>query len=155
MNWYDYNIDLGLLSFASKFKIISKSGGRYVFDPIRKKYLIIQAEEVVRQACILWFLEHGIKRSMIQVEKTFNINGLKRRFDIVIFDNAVNPYLLVECKAPEVNINQKTFDQIMAYQTALKATYIMVTNGINTYLARLDDAQKTYLFYDSIPDFQL
>lgn len=92
---------------------------------------------------------------MIQVEKTFNINGLKRRFDIVIFDNAVNPYLLVECKAPEVNINQKTFDQIMAYQTALKATYIMVTNGINTYLARLDDAQKTYLFYDSIPDFQL
>ncbi|MFN8339043.1 MAG: type I restriction enzyme HsdR N-terminal domain-containing protein [Saprospiraceae bacterium] len=151
MNWSEYNIDLGLLSHTSKFKTKSTSEGRYVFDPIRKKYLIILPEEAVRQACISWLLDYGISRNRIQVEKSFDINGLNRRFDIVIYDKIFNPYIIVECKAPNVSITQKTFDQIMAYQTVLNATYIMVTNGMATYFARLDMDNKKYIFYDSIP----
>ncbi|MBK8627086.1 MAG: type I restriction enzyme HsdR N-terminal domain-containing protein [Saprospiraceae bacterium] len=132
-----------------------KGGKKYIFDNIRKKYLVLQPEEFVRQLCIAWLIHTGINRNNIQVEKAININGLLRRFDIVVYDKSIKPYILVECKSPDVTIDQATFDQISAYQVALNAPYLMVTNGVKSYITQLNHVEKTFYFFDAMPDWRL
>ena len=126
----------------------------YILDPIRKKYLVLQPEELVRQTCILWMIDQGFSRNRLQVEKLIKINGLSRRFDIVVYDKEVRPYILVECKAPDVRIDQSTFDQIASYQMALNAPYLMVSNGISNYLAQMNHEVKQYRFFNEIPSWE-
>lgn len=151
MSLIDTNLELDLLSFRDQLTTKEQNGKVYILDIIRKKYLVLQPEEFVRQLCILWLISTGIHRNNIQVEKTININGLKRRFDIVVYDRDIKPYILVECKSPEVLINQLTFDQISVYQMALNAPFLLVTNGAKSYLAQINHATKSYYFFDQIP----
>ena len=127
---------------------------KYIFDPIRKKYLVLQQEELVRQSCILWLIDQGFSRNRLQVEKLIKIHGLTRRFDIVVYDKQVRPYILIECKAPEVRIDQSTFDQIASYQIALNAPYLMVTNGISNFIAHMDHEVQQYRFFNEIPSWE-
>ena len=127
---------------------------KYIFDPISKNYLVLQPEELVRQSCILWLIDQGFSRNRLQVEKLIKINGLSRRFDIVVYYKEVRPYILVECKAPDVRIDQSTFDQIASYQMALNAPYLMVSNGISNYLAQMNHEVKQYRFFNEIPSWE-
>jgi hypothetical protein len=81
------------------------------------------------------------------------INDLHKRYDIVVFQPDGTIFLLVECKAPEVAITQDTFDQIARYNLALKAQYLMVTNGLKHYFCRMDFEKETYLFLTELPEF--
>ncbi len=148
----DNAIDVDLLIYKDDLQISYADGRTFVIDPIRKKKIVLQPEELVRQLLLCYFIQSTkFHRNHIQVEKTIIIHELSRRFDIVIYNKEVAPFLLVECKAPEVKINQSTFDQIAVYNMKLNAPYLLVTNGITTYCAQINHETKSYDFLTEIP----
>ncbi len=126
-----------------------------IFDVIRKKFVILQPEEWVRQHCVNFLISvKHYPKSLINVEKELKINTLKKRYDIVVYNTDGSIHLIVECKAPSVSINQHTFDQIARYNLALNATYLMVTNGINHYYCQMNMEAEYYAFLRDIPPYQ-
>ena len=106
------------------------NGKSEVFDPVRKKWVIFTNEEKVRQCFILYLIqEKQIPLSHISVEKEIKVNGLCRRYDIIVFDEEGKPSMVIECKAPEVNITQEVLEQAGRYNKTLRAPVIGVTNG--------------------------
>ncbi|WP_299253718.1 type I restriction enzyme HsdR N-terminal domain-containing protein [uncultured Lacinutrix sp.] len=125
-----------------------------IFDAIRKKFVILQPEEWVRQHCVQYLMDvKGYPKSLINVEKELKVNDLKKRYDIVIFNPDGSIHLIVECKAPKIKIKQDTFDQVARYNLALNATYLMVTNGLNHYYCVMDFEAEKYSFLEDIPDY--
>jgi hypothetical protein len=135
-------------SFTTK----SSENKRFIFDPIRKKFVLLTPEEWVRQHVIQDLLDKGISKTRLSIEKQFEVMGQQKRFDVVVAGSNASIALLVECKAPEVPITQATFDQIARYQLALNANYLMVTNGLAHIYCQIDYTQQTYHF---MPDFPL
>ncbi|MCZ2101864.1 MAG: type I restriction enzyme HsdR N-terminal domain-containing protein [Chitinophagales bacterium] len=154
MNLIKYNILANLLQFKDHLKIKKQGDTAYIYDIIRKKYLVLQPEELVRQLCIQWLIEdQGFSRNAIQVEKSIDINGLMRRFDIVVYDHEIDPLILVECKSPQTPINQIVFDQLASYQTVLHAPFLIVTNGSHLYISQMNHETQSYHFFESIPSW--
>ena len=123
-----------------------------IFDEIRKKFMLLTPEEWVRQHVVKFLIiEKNIPKSYINVEKVVKINGMKKRYDVVVFNKDGSIFLLVECKAPEITINQATFDQIARYNLILNASYLMVTNGLNHYFCSINFKEKKYHFLNEIP----
>ena len=126
-----------------------------IFDVIRKRFMVLQPEEWVRQHCVHYLIEvKGIPKSLINVEKEITVNDLKKRYDIVVFNSDGSIYLIVECKAPKIKINQVTFDQISRYNLTLRAEYLMVTNGFTHYYCQMDFKNKCYNFLKDIPEYK-
>ena len=127
-----------------------------IFDEIRKKFILLTPEEWVRQHVIRYIIdEKKYPKSYINVEKIVKINGMNKRYDIVVFNKDGSIFLLIECKAPEINITQSTFDQIARYNLILKANYLMVTNGLNHYFCEMDFEKETFHFLKELPDFKI
>lgn len=144
---------LNFPQFEYRFK--STENKVSIFDVIRKKFIVLQPEEWVRQHCVHYLIkEKNYPKSLINVEKELNINGLKKRYDIVIFNSDGSILLIVECKSYEVIINQDTFDQIARYNLALNAEFLMVTNGINHYYCHMDTEAERYQFLRDIPNYK-
>src|SRR5690606_10956230 len=127
-----------------------------VFDEIRKKFVILTPEEWVRQN-VVRYLHHEKKypKSLINVEKLLKINGMVKRYDVVVFNNDGSILVLVECKAPEIKISQSTFDQIARYNLTMKAEFLMVTNGHNHYFCQMDYENAKYDFLPEIPEYDV
>lgn len=152
MSLTEQSIELGLIQFNAQLRISQKEGKTYIFDPVRKKNIVLQPEEFVRQLFVHWIIkETNFSRNCIQVEKMVLVNNIYRRFDIVIYDKNTKPYILVECKAPEVRISQQTFDQVAAYNMPLLAPYLVVTNGVLTWCVKMNHELKRYDFLQQIP----
>ena len=97
-----------------------------IFDEIRKKFIILTPEEWVRQHVVQFLLdEKKYPKSLINVEKVLKVNGLRKRYDIVVFNPDGSIFILIECKAPEIKIAQTTFDQIARYNMTMKADFLM------------------------------
>lgn len=125
-----------------------------IFDCIRKKFVILQPEEWVRQHCIVYLMKiKGYPQSLINIEKELVLNNLKKRYDIVVFNTDGSIHLIVECKAPSTPINQQTFDQIATYNHVLNARFLMVTNGLQHYYCQMDFKKERYNFLEDIPDY--
>lgn len=136
------------------FRLKNRENKRLIFDDIRKKFVVLQPEEWVRQHCVKYLMKSkNYPKSLINVEKELQVNGLKKRYDIVVFnpDGSIN--IIVECKSAKISINQDTFDQIAQYNLVLNATYLMVTNGINHYYCSMDFKTERYHFLKDIPDY--
>ncbi len=145
---------LNFPKFSFRFK--NSENKVSIFDPIRKKFVILQPEEWVRQHCLqILMLEKNYPKSLINVEKELRVNDLKKRYDIVVYNPDGSIHLIVECKAPTIPINQSTFDQIAQYNLTLKATYLMVTNGLNHYYCQMDLEAECYTFLKDIPDYNI
>ena len=126
-----------------------------IFDEIRKKFIILTPEEWVRQHVVRFLLEEKkYPISLINVEKVLNVNGLRKRYDVVVFNSDGSILILVECKAPEIKTSQATFDQIARYNMTLKAEYLMVTNGHNHYFCLMDFENEKYEFLAALPDYK-
>jgi len=136
-----------------RFDFVTKSNEnkRTIFDPIRKKFVVLTPEEWVRQHVVQDLLEKGISKTRISVEKQFDVMGQKKRFDVVVAGKNASIALLVECKAPEVPITQDTFDQIARYQLALHADVLMLTNGLQHVYCQIDHASESYRFLPEFP----
>jgi hypothetical protein len=136
------------------FSFKSKENKTYIFDPIRKKWLVLNPEEWVRQHCIQFLLKtKNVPLGFIQVEKKLNVNNTEKRYDLVVFKPDHSIDLLVECKSPKVKITQKTFDQIAQYNLVLKSDYLMLTNGLNHFFCKMDFEKRKYLFLPDLPNY--
>lgn len=137
-----------------EFKLRFNNGRQHIFDPVRHKYVALTPEEWVRQHLIQYLITiKGYPISIIGVEKQLLLNRQPKRFDLVVFARNAEPFLLVECKAPGVEVTEKTFDQAARYNMLLKASYFLITNGMYHYPCRLDYSNKQYIFIEEIPHF--
>jgi hypothetical protein len=129
-----------------------------IFDEIRKKFIILTPEEWVRQNVVQYLLiEKKYPKSLINVEKTLKINGLTKRYDVVVFNNDGSINVLVECKSTDIKISQNVFDQIARYNMTLKANFLMVTNGLNHYFCEMSRnvgiENEKYSFLENLPEY--
>lgn len=136
------------------FRIKNKENKLYIFDKIRKKDMVLTEEEWVRQNFVSYL--HEDKKyplSLIAVEKQCKVNDLIKRTDILVFNKTGTPHIIVECKAPQVQINQDTFDQIARYNMKLNATFLILTNGLQHYYCQMDHEAQRYTFLKEIPNY--
>lgn len=143
------------LNFPSyTFRVKNRQNKTLIFDVIRKKFVVLSPEEWVRQHVIQFLsLEKKYPISHINVEKQITLNGLNKRYDIIVFNPDGSIHILVECKAPSITISQDTFDQIARYNFNLDASYLMVTNGLAHYYCQMLKIEEKYLFLKEIPEF--
>lgn len=145
-------IQLNLLAYKDRLDFRKN---KKVFDPIRRKEIVVTPEELVRQLLLIYLMEErDFPKNRISVEKQLTINGRPKRFDILVYCNDAHPLLLVECKAPNVPIDEKTFDQIVRYNMALKVNYLLMTNGLKTYCCYIDYKNDTFELLEAIPKFE-
>ncbi len=134
-------IALNIDDIALKLK--KEEGKTYVYDPVRKKWITLTPEEHVRQYLLQYLLQKtNYPAALIAVEKQINLGTLSKRFDVVVFNREHKPWLLVECKAPDVNISDKTLYQLLQYQNTMQCNYWMITNGHQTFCADACDIQN-------------
>lgn len=145
--------ELNLPSYSFKFREDAKK--TQIFDQTRKKYYILTPEEWVRQNIIEYLVrEKGCLRSHIAVEQSLKLNTMNKRADVIVYNNFMQPALLVECKAPEIKITQKAFDQIGRYNMVFKVPYLMVTNGLTHYCAQINFNLNQIDFLREIPHYE-
>ncbi len=117
-------------------KLKKDEGITRVFDPVRKKWFVLTPEEYVRQHILHYMIHTALYPiAMLAVEKQLKINNRIKRFDIVVYNRQHLPWLLVECKAPEVPVDENTLYQLLSYNNAMQCSYWVLTNGHQTYCA--------------------
>ena len=115
------------------FRMKRENDRQYIFDSQRKAWLILTPEEWVRQNFISYLMKIlHYPSSLIAVEKEIILNGLKKRFDILVYDENHKPWIMVECKAPEVELSEKVLRQVLIYNQSVPVSYFVITNGKNT-----------------------
>jgi hypothetical protein len=126
-----------------------------ILDTIRRKYVKLTPEEWVRQNFIRYLVTEGkYPVGLLGVEVMFRLNKLMRRVDILVHNRSGEPVMIVECKAPEVKIDDRVFDQIVTYNMGLRVPYIVVTNGIVNYACKINHEEKKYDFLLVIPLYE-
>jgi len=121
------------------FRMREENRVRQIFDPVRKKYVALTPEEWVRQHVLHYLLGMGYSAALIAVEREIDVNGTRKRFDIVVYDRDSKPLIIVECKAQGEAIGQNVVMQIASYNLSLRAQYFWITNGEENYFIRLSD----------------
>lgn len=140
----------------TNFKILQENNKLKIFDIIRKKYVAFTPEEHVRQQFIHFLIkEKKYPKGLLAVEKQLKIYDLEKRTDILLYNTSGKPDVIIECKAPKINITQKTFDQIARYNMNFKAIFLIVTNGMKHYCCKPDYENNTYEFLKNIPDYDI
>lgn len=125
-----------------------------VFDPLRKKWVVLTPEEWVRQHFTAWLAsEFHYPVSLTSNEIGIEVNGSRKRCDTVVFRRDGTPLIIVEYKAPDIKITQDVFDQIVRYNMQLHASYLIVSNGLTHYCCKIDYQNNTYHFLPKIPDY--
>lgn len=144
-----------LLNFPPcNFRVKSSENKVLIFDIIRKKFVVLQPEEWVRQHVVHWLIDQKkYPASLINVEKKITVNDLTKRYDVVVYNSDGSIALLVECKSYTQKLNQEVFDQVARYNLQIKASYLMLTNGILHYFCKLALEEEKYSFLEQIPDF--
>jgi len=135
-------------------RIRNVNGQKQVFDIIRNKYVALIPEEWVRQYFINFLLvEKKIPRGLISVEHPLTLNSVNHRADIVAFSRNGIPLLVVECKSPDIQINQSVIQQVSRYNLLLKAPYLILTNGLIHFCIKIDFSSNTTITLDYIPTY--
>ncbi len=145
-------LELNLPTCQLKF---ADEGGRVtVWDQVRMKYVAFTPEENVRQHFVSYLISaKGYPATHLMNEVSLNLNGLSRRCDTVAYDRQLTPKVIVEYKAPTVQITKQVFDQISRYNLVLKVDYLIVSNGIRHYCVKMDYENGTYSFLTEMPSY--
>ena len=135
-------------------KVIKKGEKPFIFDVIRRQYVALTPEEWVRQHFVHYLIGHkGFPQSLMANEVQLKLNGMSRRCDTVVYDRTLHPRVIIEYKAPSVNITQQVFDQICRYNMVLQVDYLIVSNGLAHYCCKVDNLNRTYTFLQEIPQY--
>ena len=138
-----------------EIKIGEKDGKRTIFDFLRRKYVALTPEEWVRQHFTHYLVEHkGYPKGLMGNEVELHIGEKRLRCDTVLYNKEGQPRMIIEYKAPTIQIQQKTFDQISAYNLLLHVDYLIVSNGLQHYCCKMDYENQKYLFLQDIPDYE-
>ncbi|MEL5892780.1 type I restriction enzyme HsdR N-terminal domain-containing protein [Bacteroides sp. GD17] len=137
---------------AFDVKVAERDGRTVIFDAIRRRYVALTPEEWVRQHFVHFLLEHkGYPQALMANEVQVLLNGTKKRCDTVLYRRDLTARMIVEYKAPDVEITQKVFDQITRYNMVLKVDYLIVSNGLQHYCCRINYEKNSYTFLQDIP----
>lgn len=129
-------------------------GKQQIFDRIRRRYVALTPEEWVRQNMVAHLIESlGVPQMRISVETPITFNGLTKRCDTVVYDSFLKPLMLVEFKAPSVEITQRVFDQMAVYNLQLQVPYLLASNGLTHIFCQVDLQNKRYLFAPELPHY--
>ena len=141
---------LNLPGFAPK--VAEKDGKRTIFDPVRQKYVALTPEEWVRQHFVNYH-DHSEKLPERTAGKRSagQLNGTSKRCDTVAYSRFLEPLVIVEYKAPHINITNTVFDQIARYNMVLRVEYLIVSNGLNHYCCKIDYNNRAYTFWKEYP----
>ena len=145
-------LPLNLPSYPAK--ILKRNGKNVIFDTLRQKYVALTPEEWVRQHFVHFLTDFkGYPKGLLANEIQLDLNGTKKRCDTVLFNKDLIARMIVEYKAPNIEITQAVFDQITRYNMVLKVEYLIVSNGIRHYCCRIDYNTMQYTFLPDIPAF--
>jgi hypothetical protein len=134
------------------FNIRSSGQSKEIFDSFRRKYIVLTPEEWVRQHFAVFLRDQlHYPQGLMALEVEFKRNGVSNRADIVVYDRSGSPWLIVECKAPEVKLSQDVFYQASRYHSGLGASFIAITNGLVHYCCVLK--QDGFEFVKSFPEY--
>ena len=138
-----------------QIRVKEVNGRKQIFDILRRKYVTLTPEEWVRQHFIHYLIEHrNYPIALLANEVPLQVGEKKVRADSVLYDNQLRPRMIVEYKAPTIALTQKVFDQISVYNLLLHVDYLVVSNGLETYICKMDYENQTYRFIENIPDYQ-
>lgn len=116
-----------------QFRIKNDNGKQYIFDTIRKIWLLLTEEEWVRQNFVSYLITRlHYPSTVIALEKEILLNDLKKRFDILVYNKEHKPWMLVECKESKVNLSEDVLQQVLRYNISVPVEYIVITNGTTT-----------------------
>ena len=147
-------VELNLPEFEYKVKK-REDGSWAIWDRLRERWVALTPEEWVRQHFVEWLItDKGFPAALMGNEVSLTQNGISRRCDTVVGDRTGQPLVIVEYKAPNINITQKVFDQIVRYNMVLKARYLMVSNGLVHYCCQIDYEKNSYRFLEEIPRYE-
>ena len=150
-------IRLDLLAKVNQLRTKKEAEKTLVFDPLRKKWIVLQPEELVRQCLILWLheeLRYPLQR--MSAERGINVQSLSRRYDLLVYDKQLQPWLLAECKAPKVALSDRVWEQAGQYNwfdERLRVPYILITNGIETNCSKINYAEHRWEPLDALPNW--
>lgn len=134
------------------FKTDEREGRTLVFDPLRRRYVALTPEEEVRQKTLFLLVEHlGVPAGRVAVEYSVKVNGLDKRADAVVFGPDGGPLMVVECKAPSVKLTEAVLEQALRYHSALKPSFLLLTNGATIYCYKAESQSLCPL--DHLPDY--
>ncbi|MCX6281364.1 MAG: type I restriction enzyme HsdR N-terminal domain-containing protein [Bacteroidetes bacterium] len=132
----------------------NRDGKQEIHDPVRKRFVRLTPEEWVRQHFLNFMvIHHKYPASLIHVEASLTYNRLAKRSDIVVYGNQGKPLMAIECKAPSILIDQQVFDQLAMYNFTLKVSYLVLTNGIQHYVCRMEPSVGRYDFLKEFPEY--
>lgn len=145
-------LELNLPSFDINVK---KIGGKIsILDPLRRKFVALTPEEWVRQHFVNFLLrEKGYPAALIANEIQIDLNKMKKRCDSVVYNRDLSPLMIIEYKAPDVDITQQVFDQIVRYNIVLKVKYLIVSNGLNHYCCIMNYDKQSFNYLSDIPNY--
>lgn len=145
-------LSLNLPEFEAKISLIK---GKYViWDVLRRRNVALTPEEWVRQHFIHFLIHHkGYPQSLMANEIQVALNNTKKRCDTVLYRRDLTAWMIIEYKAPDVEITQSVFDQITRYNMVLRADYLIVSNGMQHYCCKLDYQTNSYVFLKDIPNY--
>ena len=132
----------------------NEQGKIFIFDLLRKRYVVLTPEEWVRQHFIHYLINHlKYPKALIKVEGGLVFNTLQKRSDIVVFNREGNPWMMIECKAPELKLSKRTIRQASIYNHSLKAKYIVITNGLSHICCEINWDNSATVVLDSMPQY--
>lgn len=145
-------LSLNLPAFDTKINV--RNGKNVIFDVIRKRYVALTPEEWVRQHFIHFLMDYkGYPMALMANEVLLSLNGTKKRCDTVLYKRDLSARMIIEYKAPHIEITQAVFNQISRYNMVLRVDYLVVSNGVQHYCCRMDYENQSYVFLEDIPDY--
>jgi len=137
-----------------EINVTEKGGKQQIFDFLRRKFVALTPEEWVRQHFTHYLVEYkGYPKGLLVNETQLRIGDKQLRCDTVLYNKVMQPQMIIEYKAPTIQIQQKTFDQIAAYNLLLHADFLVISNGLQHYCCQMDYEQRSYRFLTEIPDY--
>lgn len=140
---------------SAELKIRKENEKKYVFDRLRKLYVRLTQEELVRQHFVYFLIVYkNYPQSRLANEIGIELGNIKKRCDTVLYDEYLHPLMIIEYKAPSIAIKQNTFDQIVRYNMSLNVPWLIVSNGIQHYCCRIDYETGKHFFCKEIPEYK-
>lgn len=145
---------LNMPNYSDRIRLRKQDEQVQIFDPIRGKWLVLTPEEWVRQNTII-YISDTLEAPMTRIanEVAINYNGLSKRCDSIIYNDYGKPLIIIEYKRTDVQITQHVFDQIATYNLQLRVPYLIVSNGLQHILCKVDFENRKYIFAEQWPKY--
>ena len=137
-------------------KIKEENNQEYIWEPIRKSWILLTPEEWVRQNLIRYLAEElSYPMGLMQAECKIRVGKVNKRFDLVVMDKTLKPWLICECKAPQINIDASVMQQAAMYNSELKCPYLAVTNGLKHYCFEINFKEGNFKNIGEFPVYPI